>query len=133
MAGGIIMLLFGFSTFTKKNVSQTSNVLIEPKHPGTFRYVMKGFALNAVNPSVYILWVAMNTVAFNNNYTNPQVLLYLASIILTVFLTDLAKSYVATRLKHYLTVPLLTWINRVVGVTLLGFGFRLIYYAFKGI
>jgi threonine/homoserine/homoserine lactone efflux protein len=134
MGGGIMMLFFGISSMLKKPSSQHSGILIETRKPGTFRFVIKGFALNAVNPSVFLFWVAMITVAsVNENYTNAQVLLFLSSIILTVFLTDLSKAYVAIRLKQYLTFRLITWMNRVVGVTLFGFGIRLIYYAFKGV
>lgn len=134
MAGGVMMLVFGISSMLKKPSNQNSGLLIDTKKPGTFRFVFKGFALNAVNPSVFLFWVAMITVAsVNENYTNLQVFLFLASIILTVFLTDLTKAYVAIRLKQYLTFRLMTWLNRVVGITLFGFGIRLIYYAFKGV
>jgi threonine/homoserine/homoserine lactone efflux protein len=134
MGGGIMMLIFGISSIFKKPSNQNSGILIETRKPGTIRFVIKGFALNAVNPTVFLFWVAMTSVAsVNENYENSQVLFFLASIILTVFLTDLTKAYVATRLKQYVTFQLMTWLNRVVGVTLFGFGIRLIYYAFKGV
>ena len=134
MGGVIMMLVFGISSMLKKPSNEHSGILIEPKKPGTFRFVIKGFALNTVNPSVFLFWIAMITVAsVNENYTNTQVILFISSIIFTVFLTDLSKAYVAIRLKQYLTFQLMAWMNWLVGITLFGFGIRLIYYALKGV
>lgn len=129
MAGGVIMIIFGISAMIKTPVNNTGVVLAAQKN-GAIRCLLKGFALNAINPSVIIFWVGMITLAsVQENFVSMQIVAFLSGIILTVFVTDVTKAYVATRLKHLLTQPLITWMNRVVGVVLFGFGVQLIYFA----
>jgi threonine/homoserine/homoserine lactone efflux protein len=133
MIGGLIMFMFGVSAIMKP-VSSKADILIEPKKPGTFRYVFKGFALNAINPFVILFWVGvMSMVTVQEKLHGVQTLLFFLGTILTVFCTDISKAYVAHKLSKYLTHNFLTWMNRAVGVAMVGFGCRLIYYAFEGV
>jgi threonine/homoserine/homoserine lactone efflux protein len=133
MIGGLIMLMFGISAIIRP-VSSKGNLLIEPKKPGTFRYIFKGLALNAINPFVILFWVGvMSMVTVQEKFEGIHTFLFFTGTILTVFLTDISKAYVAHKLRKYLTDIFLTWMNRTVGVVLIGFGCRLIYFAIKGI
>jgi threonine/homoserine/homoserine lactone efflux protein len=88
--------------------------------------VLKGFALNSINPSVLLFWAAVVTLAsVQHSYHGAQIVVFLTSIILTVLSTDVAKAYVATRLRSYLTLTLMTWMNRSVGIAMVGFGIKL--------
>lgn len=132
MAGGMLMLMFGFSALLKP-VSSNPSLLLKSPQAGTYRYIIKGFALNAINPFVVLFWVGvMSMVSVQEKFEDTQVFLFFVGTIITVFLTDIAKAYVAHRLSKYLTHTILTWMNRGVGIALLGFGVRLIFYAFKG-
>jgi threonine/homoserine/homoserine lactone efflux protein len=94
--------------------------------------VFKGFALNSINPSVLLFWAAMVTLAsVQNGYHGTQIGVFLASIILTVLSTDVAKAYVATRLRNYLSLTLMTWMNRSVGIAMVGFGIKLFMAGFS--
>jgi threonine/homoserine/homoserine lactone efflux protein len=133
MAGGLLMLMFGVSTLLKP-VSSRPSVLVASPKSGTYRYIIKGLALNAINPFVILFWVGvMSMVSVQEKFEGYQVFLFFAGTIITVFLTDVIKAYVAHRISAYLTHTVLSWMNRVVGVALLGFGIRLIFYAFRGI
>jgi threonine/homoserine/homoserine lactone efflux protein len=133
MIGGLIMCMFGISAIIKP-ISSKADLLIEPKNPGTFRYIFKGFALNAINPFVILFWVGvMSMVTVQEGFKGIHTFLFFAGTIFTVFLTDISKAYVAHRLSKYLTQTFLTWMNRFVGFTLVGFGCQLIYYAINGI
>jgi threonine/homoserine/homoserine lactone efflux protein len=133
MIGGGIMFMFGISAILKPINSKT-DVLIEPKKPGTFRYVFKGFALNAINPFVILFWVGvMSMVTVQEKLEGIHTFLFFLGTILTVFCTDISKAYVAHKLSKYLTQTFLVWMNRAVGIALVGFGCRLIYYAFEGL
>jgi threonine/homoserine/homoserine lactone efflux protein len=133
MIGGLIMFMFGISAIIKP-VNSKADLLIEPKKPGTFRYIFKGFALNAINPFIILFWVGvMSMVTVQEGFEGIHMFMFFAGTILTVFLTDISKAYVAHKLKKYLTLTFLTWMNRTVGVALVGFGCRLIYYAFEGV
>lgn len=133
MIGGLIMFMFGISAILKP-ISSKADILIEPKKPGTFRYVFKGFALNAINPFVILFWVGvMSMVTVQEKLEGIHIFLFFLGTILTVFCTDISKAYVAHKLSKYLTQTFLIWMNRAVGMALVGFGCRLIYYAFEGI
>jgi threonine/homoserine/homoserine lactone efflux protein len=88
--------------------------------------VLKGFALNSINPSVLLFWAAMVTLAsVQHHFAGTQIAVFLSSIILTVLSTDVAKAYVANKLRNYLTLTLMTWMNRSVGIAMVGFGIKL--------
>jgi threonine/homoserine/homoserine lactone efflux protein len=127
------MFMFGISAIIKP-VSSKADIMIEPKKPGTFRYIFKGLALNAINPFVILFWVGvMSMVTVQEKFEGIYTFLFFAGTILTVFFTDISKAYVAHKLRKYLTQTFLTWMNRTVGVALVGFGCRLIYFAIKGV
>lgn len=133
MIGGLIMFMFGISAILKP-INSEAGILIEPKKPGTFRYIFKGLALNAINPFVILFWVGvMSMVTVQEKLEGIHTFLFFAGTILTVFLTDICKAYVAHKLSKYLTQTFLIWMNRAVGIALIGFGCRLIYYAFEGL
>ena len=54
--GGAIMVIFGITTFFKKAMIR-KNIEDADKRPGGwFKYVIKGFALNGINPFVFYLY-----------------------------------------------------------------------------
>jgi threonine/homoserine/homoserine lactone efflux protein len=61
-----------------------------------------------------------------HGYNGMQIGVFLGSIIFTVLSTDVAKAYVATRLRGYLSLTLMTWMNRSVGIAMVGFGIKLL-------
>ncbi|MDQ2657107.1 MAG: hypothetical protein M3Y60_06770, partial [Bacteroidota bacterium] len=54
---------------------------------------------------------------------------FFASIVATVFITDLIKAKLADTLRRLLTPGFIRKLNLVLGLVLLAFGLRLIYYA----
>jgi threonine/homoserine/homoserine lactone efflux protein len=125
--GGLILVGFGITTLFKKPVLHAQTDIRAGGRPGTYRYVFKGFALNAINPSVLLFWAAMVTLgSVQHGYNGMQIGVFLGSIIFTVLSTDVAKAYVATRLRSYLTLTLITWMNRSVGIAMVGFGLKLL-------
>ena len=53
-------------------------------------------------------------------------LIFFAGTIGTVFLTDILKSFIGNRIKKYLRPRTMLWLNRVVGILLIGSGVVLI-------
>jgi threonine/homoserine/homoserine lactone efflux protein len=130
--GGLILIGFGISTLLKKPALHAQTDIRAGGRPGTYRYVFKGFALNSINPSVLLFWAAMVTLAsVQHGYHGTQIGVFLCSIILTVLSTDVAKAYVATRLRSYLSLTLMAWMNRSVGVAMVGFGIKLFMTGFS--
>jgi hypothetical protein len=58
--------------------------------------------------------------------------IFFSGIVSTVFIADVIKSYIANKLRHIVTVRFMTIMNRIVGIALFLFGFRLFYFAIEG-
>ena len=124
--GGLILVGFGITTLFKKPALHAQTDIRAGGRPGTYRYIFKGFALNSINPSVLLFWAAMVTLAsVQHGYRGAQIGVFLGSIIFTVLGTDVAKAYVAHKLRSYLSLTLMIWMNRAVGIAMVGFGIKL--------
>ena len=130
-AGGIILLLFGvYYLFIKsKKLLQVDYEQAKPRNP--FRYVAKGFIINGLSPMVFLFWVG--TVSFATTElgyaTYSQAIIYFTSIVLTVFVTDIIKAKLADRLRLIITPRSIRALNIVLGILLMIFGGRLIFFA----
>ncbi len=127
--GGAIMLLFGLvNLFKKVAVRQETVGTIE--RGGLARQFAKGFMLNGINPFVLLFWIGIaSMVNLNYSYSFPQEVAFFAAIVITVFLLDLVKSFVAHKLRNILSFRFMVWMNRIVGVVLILFSFRLFFFA----
>lgn len=127
VAGGGMMLALGLSSFRKPVLAKSKQSdSIEPQK--LWRYAVKGFLLNGVNPFVLLFWITVVSItSVEYNYTGVNAQLFFGMIILTVFITDLLKSYTAHRLRIFITERYITILNRVVGVALMAFAARLFY------
>jgi threonine/homoserine/homoserine lactone efflux protein len=124
--GGSILLMFGISSF-RKPVLAKNHVHIEGKE-NLWKYGLKGLMLNGINPFVVLFWLAV--VSFSTvdyKYTGTQAGLFFGTILLTVLITDLIKSYTAHRLGCLITINKMAILNRMVGFALILFSIRLFY------
>lgn len=133
--GGAIMMVFGIVPFIrpmdqKKFMSAKASV----KTHG-IRYVIEGFLFNAMNPFVYIFWIfIISTVpAQLGIQAGLQTYLFLLFITLTVLATDLLKAYIAHFITKFLTMKVISTIDKGAGVILFLFGIRLIVFAITGV
>lgn len=130
-AGGAILLLFGvYYLFIKSKKLRCSDYTqIKPRNP--LRYVAKGFVINGLSPMVFLFWVG--TVSFATTelgyVTHTQATAYFASIVLTVFCTDIIKAKLADRLRYVITPRFIRTMNIVLGILLVLFGGRLMFFA----
>lgn len=132
-AGGTIMLLFGLVNCFKKAVAPKDRKEVEEKG-GLHKQFVKGFMLNGVNPFVLLFWIGIaSMLKLNYSYSLTQEVTFFSAIILTVFLLDLVKSFVAYKLRRLLSQRFMLWMNRIVGIALLLFSFRLFYFAFEAL
>lgn len=131
VAGGFIMFCFGIYSIMKPVPHHTTHRRVKGKN-NAIKQIAKGFMLNGINPFVLIFWlgmISMGTVKFN--YAPEEMLLFFGGIILTVFITDVLKSYIANKLRNLITERFMKIMNRLVGIVLFIFGFRLFYYAIE--
>jgi threonine/homoserine/homoserine lactone efflux protein len=133
IGGGALLVAFGAATFTRKpdafkrrNPKYTTPV----KEPKLLTFVLKGYFMNIVNPFLIFFWIAaMSWVRTNapvGQLLNYSVTFFSGTLIV-VFLMDLLKCFVGNKIKRYLTIRLLFWINKMVGLALGVFGVALIF------
>lgn len=129
LVSGLILIVFGIITYIRKPKTKAEEVKV--KDPRTITYILKGFFLNVANPFIWLFWMA-TMVAFTSNYQkDEQAIMTMFSVtLITVFLSDTLKSYLAGKLKPLLTEKLLVLINSIAGIGLILFGISLMVRAF---
>ena len=128
--GGILFIGFGiYNFFQKIKVKEID----DNKKTVHAHFVLKGFLLNLLNPAVLFFWLGVvGLVSVKENYTRMDDLTFFGSTLLTIFSTDVLKSYVAHRIKNLLRPKVMIWINRSIGIILVGFGVRMILSVVNG-
>ncbi len=131
LVGGVIMLGFGLVNLTKQ-------VSVQQKRPADFnksngfKEVLKGFMVNGINPFVLIFWIGVVSMAtVDYGYNKQELILFFGTIVVTVFITDNTKAYLAHKLSDTITPEIIKIVNKVAGIALIGFAIRLFYYAYN--
>ncbi|GGF17690.1 LysE family translocator [Echinicola rosea] len=129
--GGVIMIGFGLASFFKNTIQRpSSSSLLRKEAPRRRKGFLKGLSLNGVNPFVLLFWISIaGMVHLKKGYSEVDVVLFYGGMLLTVFSTDLLKAYIAKRLRKFITPTFMLYMNRAVGVVLVVFGLRLLWYA----
>lgn len=129
IVSGLILIVFGIITYIRKPKTKADEITV--KDPKTVTYILKGFFLNVANPFIWIFWMG-SMVAITSNYEKDEkaILTMFTVTLITVFLSDTLKSYLAGKLKPLLTVKLLTLINSIAGIGLILFGITLMLRSF---
>ncbi|MCK9163339.1 MAG: LysE family translocator [Bacteroidales bacterium] len=125
VAGGFFLVIFGIYTAMKRHATLPHPKGIQLKTRFQFKSIAKGFVFNIANPSIWIFWLIPVGVASSYPKANLQIL-FLLSILITVFSMDLMKCAIANELKRFMTDRVITYINRVIGGVLIVFGIYLI-------
>jgi threonine/homoserine/homoserine lactone efflux protein len=127
LLSGFILIAFGLVTFSRKASALGNNNGVTEKMPTVTTFLLKGFLLNFANPFIWLFWISL-TVGISANYDQDKsaILIFFAGALLAIFGTDIAKVIIANRIKRFLTITFMTWVNRVVGVILCSFGIVLI-------
>jgi threonine/homoserine/homoserine lactone efflux protein len=134
--GGIVLIVFGTATFTRRPVEMTEGKNFNGflhSLPNPLMQLIKGFFLNLFNPFLIIWWmtIVVNVLANYENDTS-SVFLFFGTSLLVILLTDTGKVYVASRLKAIIRPSFILWVNRVVGSALVIFGIVIIFRVFYG-
>lgn len=130
-AGGFILLAFGaYYLFIKSRKLLQFNPSRIPER-SALRLIAKGFIINGMSPMVLIFWLGTVSVATTEfGYTRPgQILAFFCSIVFTVLATDIIKAKLADKLRAFMTTGIIRNLNIVLGIALVLFGIRLLFFA----
>lgn len=122
---GIVFLVFGFSYFVRKP-KETAKPLANNK-AGIAILFFKGFAINTLNPSVFIFWFGTMIMAVGSfEFIGSEVLTYFAAVVITIVIIDVAKVLSSTQLRRVINDKLMGRLFRLTGIILMIFGIFLI-------
>lgn len=129
IVGGGLLIVFGLVTLNRKPAvkADSSATTLNIKKPGPITYIIKGYFMNIMNPFIFIFWITVMSV-FSTKYNvgRSDILIFFSGALMTIFITDVVKCYIAKKIKRFITELTLLWINRFVGLILIGFGIVLI-------
>jgi len=132
--GGLILVVYGLITyFDKSNKKEVENTpIIEiPVINNYLKLLFKGFFLNFINIGVLGFWLGLIVVIGPTLDMNPKhIFWYFTSIIISYFITDLGKIFLAKKLKKKLTAKVIYRIKKTMGILLIIFGVGLILKGF---
>lgn len=123
---GVILIIFG-SFYFRRPITKDENA-IELKGPSATLMLLKGFFLNSLNPTVWLLWLGnVTAISKTLNYSVVKMIIYFSITLGIVLLVEFSKAYAANKLKQLLTAKVMHRINVLTGILLIVFGFGLIY------
>lgn len=130
--GGLVLVGFGINTLLKKQVSRPNSGGIPLPKAKKRTGFMKGFSINGINPFVMLFWISIaGLVNLKEGYGRTEVWVFYTGILLTVFVIDLLKAFIAKQLSRFVTAKLMAKLNYLVGLVLIYFGGRLIWFAWE--
>ena len=87
---------------------------------------LKGFLLNFVNFGVLAGWIGTIIMASALTSSENGILLFLCTVIITLFLTDLVKIVIAKKLKNRMTPRFIIRTKKWVSIIIITFGVALL-------
>ncbi|MBD3863098.1 MAG: threonine/homoserine/homoserine lactone efflux protein [Olleya marilimosa] len=131
--GGVLLVFYGIISFIKTSKSFRSIVKeyhkVELKK-GYGKLFIKGFLLNFINIGVLLGWLGFIVLASKITTSQNGVIVFITTMIVAYFVTDLVKIIAAKRLKNKLTPRLIFKTKKIIALVILGFGILLLAQGF---
>ena len=127
--GGVMLIAYGVISFIK--TSRSFRSIVREYHRVDFkknlgRIFVKGFLLNFINIGVLIGWLGFIVIGNSITKSKNGVLVFITTMLVVYFLTDLIKIAAAKRLRNKLTPRLIFKTKKIVSLLILGFGVLLL-------
>lgn len=116
--GGVILLVYGITTFIKRDQKAT-NPKLKTKTGGYLQLFIKGFLLNFINIGVLVFWLGVIIVVGPSLDNDPNRIFTFFSTMLSAYLiTDIFKILLAKQLKRKLTPERILLAKKGLGIIL---------------
>lgn len=128
--GGVLLVVYGIISFIKTSKSFRSIVRDYQKvkiKKGYGKLFIKGFLLNFINIGVLLGWLGFIVVGSSITSSENGVLVFITTMLISYFITDLIKIAAAKRLKSRLTPKRIYKTKKIVALVLVGFGVLLLF------
>lgn len=128
--GGAVLLGFGLYYLFIKSRKLVNYDPEKIQYKSRGRLIAKGFIINGLSPMVLFFWIATVGVATTQlGYNIPrEAAIFFASIVATVFTTDLIKAKLADKLRLLITPRVIRIMNIILGLVMVIFAGRLILF-----
>lgn len=128
--GGVLLVVYGLISFIKTSKSFRSIVRehhrIELPKKDYGKLFVKGFLLNFINIGVLLGWLGFIVIGTSITTSKNGVFIFIVTMLVSYFLTDLVKIAAAKRLKSKLTPKLIFKTKKIVSLVILCFGVLLL-------
>ena len=128
--GGALLVIYGLISFVKTSKSFRSIVRehhsIEIPKKDYGKLFIKGFLLNFINIGVLLGWFGFIVIGTSITTTENGVIVFISTMLISYFITDLFKIAAAKRLKNKLTPRRIFKTKKIVSLVILGFGIILL-------
>jgi len=127
--GGLIMLTYGIISFLRlkkanKNTEDDTEIELIKKNYGSL--FIKGFLLNFINVGVLGFWLLIIiTFGPQLDLKTSRLIVFFSSVIGTYLLVDIAKMFLAKKLKNKMTPNNILKIKKITSLLLIIFGFTI--------
>lgn len=127
--GGVLLIVYGVISFIKTNksfraiVREYQRVKIQKDYGKLF---IKGFLLNFINIGVLMGWLGFIVIGTSITTSDNGVIVFITTMIITYFITDLVKIAAAKRLRNKLTPRRIFKTKKIIALVILGFGILLL-------
>jgi len=124
--GGVLLVIYGLISFIKTAKSFRSivrehhRIHLPKKDYG--KLFVKGFLLNFINIGVLLGWLGFIVIGASITSTENGVTVFITTMLIAYFLTDLVKIAAAKRLKNKLTPRRIFKTKKIVSLVIIGFG-----------
>lgn len=125
---GAVMLALGLVMLLKKpSIKREGGRIKFVGIPRGRELVVQGFALNTVNPSVWLYWISLITIISGElELTIGERYSFFISLLLAELAGGILKCRLASMMQNLVSIRLMTVINRITGCFLMGVGVFLV-------
>lgn len=127
--GGALLVVYGIISFLKTSKSFRSIVKEYHKveiHKDYGKLFIKGFLLNFINIGVLLGWLGFIVIGDSLTTSENGTTVFVVTMVVSYFVTDLIKIVIAKRLKNKLTPRLIFKTKKIIALVILGFGILLL-------
>lgn len=125
--GAIILTVLGLKYIFKPNLTTQAKLPKSINIAGSF---LNGFLVNFVNPFVFVVWAGVYIYTKEKYPSEMDQYISLSGVLLGILSTDLAKVFLADKIRPLLKPTILMVTFKVIGLVLLIFAVRLLLYLF---
>ena len=127
--GGALLVVYGVISFIK--TSKSFRAIVKEYHKVEIqkdygKLFIKGFLLNFINIGVLLGWLAFMVLGDSLTTSENGEIIFISTMLISYFITDLIKIVIAKRLKDKLTPRLIFKTKKIITLVILGFGILLL-------